>query len=161
MNLSIIAAIGKNNELGKDNDLIWHLKDDMKFFKETTWGHTVVMGRKTFDSLPGLLKGRNHIVISRKTLELPKEVKLYKSPQEFLEDYENSDEEIFNIGGASMYKELLDYANKLYLTEIDAEAKADVYFPYFDKNDYDREILGVHENQEINFKHVLYKRRQI
>ena len=159
--MNLIVAVDKNWAIGYKGKLLISIPEDMKFFRETTTGHTVVMGRKTFDSLPGLLKGRNHIVISRQALELPKEVKLYKSPQEFLEDYENSDEEIFDIGGASLYKELLDYASKLYLTEIDAEAKADVYFPYFDKNDYDREILGVHENQGINFKHVLYKRRQI
>ena len=159
MKLSIIAAIGKNNELGKDNDLLWHIKEDMKFFKDTTWGHKVVMGRKTFESLPGLLPGRSHIVLSRKALELPKEVKLCKGIEEFLNIYENTDEEIFNIGGATLYKELLDYANKLYLTEIDDSKEADVYFPYFDKSDFERKELCAHKENEISFKHVLYKRR--
>ena len=159
MKLSIIAAIGKNNELGKDNDLIWRFKDDMKFFRETTKGHKMVMGRKTFESLPGLLPGREHIVISRKSLLLPKEVKLYNNIYSFLEDYENINEEIFDIGGASMYKALLDYTDKLYLTEIEAESKADVYFPEFDKNLFDREVLKENEENGIEFKHVLYKRR--
>lgn len=159
MKLSIIAAIGKNNELGKDNDLIWRFKEDMKFFKETTWGHKIVMGRKTFESLPGLLKGRQHIIITRQTLDLPKEVQVYNSPFEFLIDYIDSDEEIFDIGGASIYKEFIDYADKLYLTEIEDSKDADVYFPTFDKNLFDKDILCTHKEDDIKFKHVLYKRR--
>ena len=71
MSLSIIAAIGKNNELGKDNDLLWRFPEDMKFFRETTMGHKIVMGRKTFESLPKLLPGRGHIVLTRQDLEIP------------------------------------------------------------------------------------------
>jgi len=159
MELSIIAAIGKNNELGKDNDLIWRFKKDMKFFRDTTWGHPMVMGRKTFESLPGILPNRKHIVISSRKLQLPKEVELYHSVDSFLEDYQNYEEEIFDVGGASMYKALLDYADKLYLTEIDAERGADVYFPEFDKNTYTKEILEENTENDIKFKHVLYKRR--
>ena len=159
MKLSIIAAIGKNNELGKNNNLIWHLKKDMKFFKEKTSYHTIIMGRKTFESLPHLLPNRKHIVISRQNIEIPN-VKIYHNINSFLKAYENIDEEIFNIGGASLYKELLDYTDKLYLTEIEASSKADVYFPNFNKNDFERTILS--ENEEgIKYKHVLYKRRKI
>ena len=159
MKLSIIAAVGENNELGKDNDLIWHFKEDMKFFKETTMGHKVVMGRKTFESLPRLLKGREHIIITRKSLDLPKEVQIYKNPFDFLKDYKDSNEEIFDIGGASIYKEFIDYADKLYLTEIEDSKEADVYFPTFDKSLFDKEILCTHEEDNIKFKHALYKRR--
>ncbi len=163
MNLSIIAAVGKNNELGKNNDLIWHFKNDMKFFKETTIGHHMIMGRKTFQSLPKLLEGRKHLVLTRSQLQFPEEVDVFKSVEEFLETYKNSEEEVFDIGGASIYKELLDYASKLYLTEIEAEfPDADVYFPNFNKEDFDREELTHFQDEKtkINYKHVLYKRRK-
>ena len=157
MKLSIIAAVGKNNELGKNNDLLWHLKEDMKFFKETTMGHKIVMGRKTFESLPRLLPGRDHIVLTRQNLQIPN-VEVYHDTLDFLKAYKNFDEEIFNIGGATIYKELLEHADKLYLTEIDDEKEADVYFPDFKKEEYDREILASYSDG-ISFKHVLYKRR--
>lgn len=163
MKLSIIAAIGKNNELGKNNDLIWRFKDDMKFFKEMTMGHHMIMGRKTFESLPKLLDGRKHLVLTRSNLKFPEEVDVYKSVGEFIDAYKDSEEEVFDIGGATIYKELLEYASKLYLTEIDAEDKeADVYFPDFDKNDFDRQELTCFQDEKtgINYKHVLYKRRK-
>ena len=159
MNLSIIAAVGRENELGKDNDLIWKFKEDMRFFKDTTMGSKVVMGRKTFESLPGLLTGRKHIVLTKSDVSFPDEVEVLESVKDFLCKYEKTDEEIFNIGGASIYRQLLDYADNLYLTEIDDSREADVYFPHFDKHDYVREELCAHEEDDICFKHVLYKRR--
>ena len=86
MNINLIAAIGKNNELGKNNDLIWKLKGDMKFFKEMTMGNPIVMGRKTFESLPKVLPGRKNIVISSNQIN-NKEIELYKSIKEFLLNY--------------------------------------------------------------------------
>jgi len=163
MNLSIIAAVGKNNELGKNNDLIWRFKDDMKFFKEMTMGHHMIMGRKTFQSLPKLLEGRKHLVLTRSRIEFPKEVDVYRSVEEFLAAYQDREEEIFDIGGATIYKELLEYANKLYLTEIESEDKdADVYFPKFDKKNFDRSELTNFQDEKtgISYKHVLYKRRK-
>ena len=160
MRLSIIAAIGQNGELGKNNNLIWHLKGDMKFFKYITLGHTIVMGRKTFESLPKLLPGRKHIVLSRNNIDIP-EIEVYHDIQSFLKKYQNSDEEIFNIGGASIYKILLDYTDKIYLTEIEKQAEADTYFPKFNKDDYNATILDINQDQNtgIKYKHVLYKRR--
>ena len=158
MKLSIIAAIGQNNELGINNQLIWHLKKDMKFFKETTINHKIVMGRKTFESLPKLLVNREHIILTKQNINLPN-VKIFHDISSFLKAYENLDEEIFNIGGQSIYKELLEYADKLYLTEIEATSKADAYFPTFDKNDFEKEILSENEEDGIKYKHVLYKRR--
>lgn len=162
MKISIIAAIGKNKELGKNNELIWHLKEDMQFFKETTMGHKVIMGRKTFESLPKLLPGRQHLVLSRSHLDFPDEVEVYHELNDFLAAYKDSDEEIFDIGGATLYRQLLDYAENLYLTEIDDEDKdADAYFPDFNKDEFDKSILGTHydEKQAISYQHVLYKRR--
>ena len=162
MKLSIIAAIGRNNELGKNNNLIWRLKDDMKFFKDTTIHHPLIMGRKTFESLPGLLSERKHLVLTRSSLTFPNEVEVYHDLQEFLDDYKDSEEEVFDIGGETLYRELLDYADNLYLTEIEAEDKeTDAYFPEFNKDDFDKSILAEHydEKKDVEYKHVLYKRR--
>lgn len=155
MNLVLIAAIGKNYELGKDNDLIWHLPSDLKFFRKTTKEHTIVMGRKTFESLPGMLPKRHHIVLSRQTLNLPEEVDVMTLDM-FLDKYKDSDEEIFGIGGAMVYEELLPYANRLILTEINDSKPCDVYFPRFDKNRYIRNVIAdVHENG-VDYQHVEY-----
>ena len=158
MSYSIIAAIGKNRELGKDNDLIWHLPNDLKFFREVTTGKTIIMGRKTFDSLPKMLPNRKHIVISSSN-NFNSEVKVYKDIKQLLLDYKNSLEELFVIGGASIYKQFIDIADKLYLTEVDAECMdASVYFPEFDKNNYEKTILKENEDDGIKYKHVLYKK---
>jgi len=160
MRLSIIAAIGKNNELGKNNDLIWHLPNDLKFFKEVTTGKTIVMGKNTFDSLPKMLPNRHHIVLTFTDEKYPSEVEVFKSIDEFVNKYKNSEEEIFVIGGASIYKQFIDLANTLYLTEIDAvEKSADVYFPKFDKNNWKSEIIKENSDNKINYKHVKYLRK--
>ena len=159
MSFSIIAAIGKNNELGKDNNLIWHLPNDLKFFKETTTGKTIIMGRRTFESLPRMLPNRRHIVLSSSE-DFPDEVTVYKTLEELLEDLKDKDEEMFIIGGASIYKTFIDYCDKMYLTIIDAECKeADAYFPTFNESDWDKELLKENEDNGIKYKHVLYKRK--
>ena len=151
MSFSIIAAIGKNNELGKDNNLIWHLPNDLKFFKETTTGKTIIMGRRTFESLPKMLPGRRHIVLS-KSDDFNDEVLVFHNLEDLLKYFEDSKEELFVIGGASIYKSFLDYADKLYLTEIEASCKeADAYFPDFNKEDFDREVLKENSDNGINY----------
>ena len=160
MDINIIAAIGKNNELGKNNDLVWRLKGDMKFFRDTTIGHSIVMGRKTFESLPKILPGRKHIVISTSEIKND-EIELYKRIRDFLIKYQNVDEDVFIIGGASIYQQFVDLATKMYLTEIDASDEyADVYFPEFNKEDWDREELASNQENSINYKHVLYKKKK-
>ena len=159
MDINVIAAIGKNNELGKNNDLVWRLKGDMKFFRETTMGHPIVMGRKTFESLPKVLPGRKNIVISSNEI-LNDEIEKYKSIKEFLIKYKEFKEDVFIIGGASIYKQFIDLASKLYLTEIDAVDKdADVYFPMFNKSEWNKEIISEKEENDIKYNHVLYKRK--
>ena len=159
MNVNIIAAIGKNNELGKNNDLIWKFKEDMKFFKETTMGHPVVMGRRTFESLPNILPGRENVVISTNNINNDK-IKLYKSIKDFLVSYKNYNNDVFIIGGATIYKAFIDIATTLYLTEIDdIEKDADVYFPIFNKEEFNKEIIKELEENDIKYKHVLYKRK--
>lgn len=154
--LTCIAAIGKNRELGKDNQLIWHLPKDLKFFRTMTKGHTIVMGRKTFESLPGLLPGRHHIVISRSNPSLPEEVEIFSSIEDFLQAYQESEEEIFVIGGAAIYKQLLPYCERLLLTEIDASYDADVFFPEFDKDKYKRTVLSDIEENDTHYQHIEY-----
>ena len=158
MNLVIIAAIGKNNELGKDNKLIWHLPGDLKFFKEKTIGKNIVMGRKTFESLPKMLPNRHHIVITTGNID-NSEVEVYHSIEDFLKDYSYSGE-TYVIGGASIYNSLIDYVDVMYLTEINKEClDADSYFPDFDREGWRSEVIGNNTENDISYKHVLYKRR--
>ena len=107
MSYTIIAAIGKNNELGRNNELIWHLPNDLKFFKEITTGHTIIMGRKTLESLPKLLPNRHHIVLSSKE-KFEEPIEHYKTLKNLLESLKDREEEMFVIGGASIYKEFID-----------------------------------------------------
>lgn len=154
MNISMIAAVGRNLELGKANDLIWHFKEDMKFFKQTTIGNTVIMGRKTFESLPKPLADRQNIVITNNKNYTAEGADVVFSLDEALEKCKN--ENVFIIGGGKIYGEFLPRASKLYLTEInDTCADADTYFPAFDKALYNREIIASYEK----FDHVLYTKK--
>lgn len=160
MKLKIIAAVGLNNELGYNNDLIWHIEEDLRFFREKTINHTIVMGKNTYLSLPKLLPKRKHIVLANDEDIFPDEVLVYHNLEDFLNDYKNIDEDIFVIGGAMVYKEFIDYADELYLTEIeDTCPYATVYFPKFDKSLYTKEILCEHEHGDMKYKHVLYRRK--
>ena len=158
MKISMIAAAGKNMELGRNNSLIWHLPDDLKFFKKTTLGKCIVMGRKTFESLPKALPGRKNIVISsNKNYEAPGAVAV-PSPEEALKEAEG--DEVFIIGGESVYNAFLPSADNIYLTEVDASCgDADAFFPDFDKGKYTCTLLGENENNGIKFAHILYKRK--
>ena len=157
-NITMIAAIGKNRELGKNNDLIWRFKEDMKFFQENTMGKPMLMGIKTLESLTKLLSGRKHIVITSKKRVLPEEVRLVHSVDEALEVCREYDE-VMVIGGASIYAQMLDYSNKLILTEINATSDADVFFPEFDQKDWNRKFIGEHQEDNIVFKHTVYTRK--
>lgn len=160
-NLILIGAIGKNNELGKDNKLIWYIPDDLKFFKEITINHTVVMGYNTFISLPKLLVDRKHIVLTRKNIKLPDEVTVFNNKESVIEYAKSHNEDIFIIGGASIYEQFIDDSDKMYLTEINAtDNTADVYFPKFNKKEWNQEILKEKEYNNLTFKHVLYKRKK-
>ena len=133
--ISIIAAIGKNNELGKDNDLIWHIKEDLTNFKRITMGKKIVMGAKTYKSLPKKLEGREYIVLSH-SLKNIENGTVFSDFDKLLNYLQSLDEEVMIIGGASIYKTFLPYADKLYLTEIDASEDAQVYFPEVDYNKF-------------------------
>lgn len=157
--LSLIAAIGKNYELGKGNDLIWHFKEDMKFFKDTTMGAAVIMGRKTFESLPKALPGRKNIVITKSADYNPEGATVVHNIADALVE---AGDNAFVIGGASIYKALLPQCDSLYLTEIDAGCSdAEVFFPQFDKSLYSREKLAEYDIDGVHFEHVLYKKEDI
>ena len=160
MKLIEIAAIGKNHELGKDNGMIWHMPKDLKFFKEQTKGHAMVMGRKTFESLPGMLPGRHHIVISRSKNDFGKDVEAFGSVEEFMHAYQDIDETVFVIGGGQIYAQMLDVCDELILTHVDACCEsAQVFFPMFDEELYDREVLLEQEDHGLKLSHVRYIKR--
>ena len=160
---TIIAAIGRSNELGKDGDLIWHLPSDMKFFRETTSGHTIIMGRNTFLSLPkGALPNRRNIVLStRKDASFPC-AETFSSLEEAINNC-SEEEKVFIIGGASVYKQALPMADVLCITEIDAEApEADTYFPAIDPTiwkEKSRESHPADEKHPCPYAFVEYVRK--
>ena len=157
MSVSMIAAIGKNRELGKNNDLIWHFKEDMKFFRETTTGNTVIMGRKTFESLPHALPNRRNIVITTDGSFKAEGAEVVTSIEEALEKTKNDN--VFVIGGGKIYAQFMKYSDKLYLTEIDAEcSEADTFFPEFDKTAYSAVKLTDFTVDSIHFSHILYSK---
>ena len=159
MEIIIIAAIGRNNELGKQNDLIWHFKEDMQFFKTITTGHTVIMGRKTFESLPKALPNRRNIVISTNKDYIAAGAEVVTSVEDAVKAA--GGDEVFVIGGGKVYAEMLPLCSKLYLTEIDAVCpEADSYFPVFDKSLYSREKLADYTVDGVHFVHILYTKIQ-
>ena len=111
--INMIAAVGQNNEIGKNGELIWPIREDLKFFRETTKGYPVIMGRKTFDSLPKVLDGRRNIVLTRQNIVLPNaEVRSYI--RGLITEFKNID--AFVIGGESVYREFMPYTENIYLT---------------------------------------------
>lgn len=159
-NITMIAAVGKNLELGKNNQLIWHLPEDLKFFKEQTMGKPIIMGKKTLDSLPRLLPGRLHLVLTHQQLEETEQVKVFKDIDSLVEFIKTLDQEVMVIGGAQVYKQMLELSDKMILTEIDAETDADVFFPTFDKKDWESEVLCEHQHEDIKYKHLVYTRKK-
>ena len=156
---SIIAAIGKNRELGKNGDLIWQLPNDLKFFKEQTTGKKVFMGKRTFESLPKKLPNREHFVLTDVNIEADG-INLVWDLNEFVKQYLDTSEEVFVIGGGMVYTQMLPYAKRLVLTEVDAECDmADTYFPEFDKNEWKRTVLSKNSDNGINYEHVEYGRK--
>ncbi|MBR3163328.1 MAG: dihydrofolate reductase [Clostridia bacterium] len=160
--LSIIVAKAKNNIIGKDNNLIWHLPEDLKRFKQITTGHTIIMGRKTFESLGRVLPNRFHVVlcndmkmdVNNENVEVLEDISM-------LDKYINSKEESFVIGGATMYKLLMPYCTKMYITEIEKDFEGDVSFPEIDKNiwkEVSREKGPKDGINDFNYEYVVYEK---
>ena len=160
---SLIAAIGRNNELGKGNTLVWDMPEDMKYFRNTTAGHPVIMGRKTFESIGRPMPKRRNVIITRDTNYQSAGVEVVHSLKEALDLFspkdgqvKTSDEEIFIIGGGDIYKQSMQLADKLYITEIDAEDKdAEAFFPEINLDEWQEISREEHEPDEKNlFKYT-------
>ncbi|MCD6544259.1 MAG: dihydrofolate reductase [Flavobacteriaceae bacterium] len=158
--ISIIAAIGQNNALGKDNQLIWHLPADLKRFKKVTIGHHVIMGRKTFESLGKPLPNRTTIIISRDKNYHADGCITVNSLTDALKAAQN-DENPYILGGAEIYKQSMDIADVLDLTFVHQAFEADVYFPEIDKTIWKETFRENHSKDERNkfdFSFVKYER---
>ena len=158
---SIIVAIGKNNEIGKNNKLLWHIPEDLKKFKKITLGKTVVMGKNTYESIGKPLPNRYNIVLTKNLKSFPnncnEKLEICDNFSKIVEKYKNSDEEVFIIGGAQVYKKTLELKiiEKLYISHIDfSDNEADVYFPEIDYNVWKK----VEEEKYSGWKFCIYKK---
>lgn len=133
--LSLIAAVARNGAIGKDNTLLWRLPEDLKFFKRTTLGCPVIMGRKTWDSIGRALPGRRNIVITRNPAWQAEGAEAFHDLESALAATGNA-EKVFVIGGGELYSQALPKANELILTEIDADFTGDTFFPAWDRADF-------------------------
>ena len=163
--ITIIAAIAKNNALGKDNDLIWHLPADLKRFKKVTSGHHILMGRNTFESIGKPLPNRTTIIITRNKNYFKEGCLIANSIEEAITLVENEDD-IFIIGGAQVYKETMQkgLADKLDITLVDEEFEADVFFPEIDLNIWEettREDFKADEKNKFDFSFLSFKKKTI
>ncbi|CAN5333727.1 dihydrofolate reductase DfrA [soil metagenome] len=136
MSLSIIAALGQNNEIGIENKLPWEIPEDMKRFRDTTRGHSVIMGRKTFESIGRLLPNRKNVIITKNHNFSAPEGAIVVSSLEDAIKASVDDGEVFIIGGSQIYKEALPYVSKMYLTHISREFDADTFFPDFNHDEW-------------------------
>lgn len=169
--ISIIVAIAENNAIGRGNQLLWHISQDLKYFKAVTTGHPVVMGRKTYESVGRPLPGRRNIILSRNgNIRYPD----IKNPQtttfeicndidSFVATMKKSEEEFFITGGGEIYRRMFEEADKLYITHIDAVAEnADTFFPEIaaDRWKLDSVTEPLHDDENnIDFKFAVYVRR--
>ena len=161
--LSTIVAIANDNVIGKDNKLIWHLPEDLKRFKQITTGKNIIMGRKTFESLGRVLPNRKHIILCNDM-----EMNIDNENVEILDDiskldkYINSAEENFVIGGATIYKLLMPYVSKLYITKINQDFEGDVYFPEIKDTEWkeiSKEKGLKNEENPYDYEYITYIRK--
>lgn len=162
MNFTLIAAIGKNGALGKDNQLLWHLPDDLKRFKQLTLHQNLIMGRKTFESLPGLLPHREHIVLSRHLKTSLPGVYVAHTVDQALQAAESAANDTFIIGGAQVYKLFLPFCDTLEITKVDASPEADTFFPDIDWSEWHPVMYQKHaadSQHAYPFTFITYKRK--
>ncbi|NLL30758.1 MAG: dihydrofolate reductase [Clostridiales bacterium] len=162
--LSIIVAKASNNVIGGNNDLLWRIPQDLKRFKEITTGHTIIMGRKTFESLPRVLPNRKHIVITRdKNFKVDSDmVHIVNDISSVLDKFKDSDEEAFVIGGGEIYKLLLPYCKKLYLTRVYKDFDGDTVFPNLNLDQWNiinksEVFINEEDNLEFDFIDLIRK----
>lgn len=149
--ISFVVAMGRNHVIGNNNDMPWHLPKDLKHFKETTTGHTIIMGRKTFESIGRPLPNRHNVVITtNEQVDLPESVKKINDIQTVLDwNRDNPNKTYFIIGGGTIYKQMLPYADRLYITLIDQDFQGDTFFPEFNKQVWGltKKVKGVKDHK--------------
>ena len=154
MIVSAIVAIAKNNAIGKNNQLLWHLPADMKYFKEKTLGHCIITGRKNYESIPEKfrpLPGRINIVISRqKNYTAPGAIVVHSIEMAIQQATNLNEQEVFIIGGAEIYKQSLSIVDKLYITYVDAQFDADAFFPELNLDEWKVESRYLHPADDKN-----------
>lgn len=156
MSLSIIVARAANGVIGNDNKLVWHLSDDLKMFKKLTMGRPIIMGRKTFESLPKVLPGRIHYVLTgNRSYIAPEGVRVFHTLKELIAALPGG--ECFVIGGGRMYEEMLPYADKMYVTEIEKDYDGDTVFPSFSGKEW-KETVSAEGEGEPRHRFVTYER---
>lgn len=157
---SIIVAVAENHAIGCQNKLLWHISEDLKRFKEITTGHTIIMGRKTFESLPKVLPNRQHIVITKNTdFKIDdSSVKVIHSIDEIL-SLAKEPQEYFIIGGEEIYKQFLPFANKIYLTSVHKDFQADAFFPKINESEWTiMEKTDSNETSPLPFSFITMER---
>jgi dihydrofolate reductase len=161
--LSIIVAMAQNRAIGKDNDLMWHLSSDLKRFKQLTTGHPVVMGRRTWESLPKRpLPGRRNIVLTQNPDFEAAGAEVVHSVNGLFEALKDRDDEVFVMGGASIYQLLLPFTNRLYVTQVYKDFDGDVYFPTIDMSEFNLVKLSepmFDEASELDYAYEEYDRK--
>ena len=158
---TIVVAMGKNNEIGFENQLLWHLPKDLKHFKELTSGHPIIMGRKTYESIGKPLPNRTNIVISRKKDWFQEGILIVGNIKEALKFAKKIDENICIIGGGTIYEQTMEFADKLEVTIVDVEKEADTFFPKIDLKIWKKTNEICHETDEKNslpFCFITYER---
>jgi len=157
--ISISVAVAKNNVIGKDNKLLWHISEDLKRFKQITSNKKMIMGRKTFESLPGILPNREHIIVTRDenfNVDSDK-VTIVHDLNSLVEKYSKCEDEIFVIGGAEIYKQLLPYTQKIYLTKIDETFEGDTYFPEINYDEFKTNYVSeqlIDEKNSLKYRFI-------
>lgn len=162
--LTIIAAVGENNTLGKDKDLPWHLPDDFKRFKKITTGHPIIMGRKTFETFPKPLPNRKHIIITRQKDYQQEDCLVVHDLDQALElATSTKTQETFIIGGGEIYKQAMPYVDKIELTRIHHKFDGDTFFPAFDPTEWELTDEIYHpkdEKHDYSFTFLTYERKE-
>ncbi len=162
MKLSIIVAKATNNIIGRDNDLPWHLPEDLQYFKKITMGKPILMGRRTFESIGRVLPGRINVVITKDKEFIYDDVSIYHSIEDTLEAL-SLFKEVFIIGGESCYQQFLEYTDRLYITQINRDFEGDTYFPEIQLDDWIEIIRkDFPETKERNFSYsfLIYERNK-
>jgi len=156
--LCMIACVSRDGGLGKDGELLWHIPEDMRFFRQTTQGSAVAMGRKTFASIGRALPGRTNLVLSRHPVGASG-VTWCNSTEALKAQLAELPGKKFIIGGASLYEMFLPEAEAIYLTEIDGVKPADTYFPEFDKSEFTRTVVQAGASDGIKYEMARYDRK--